>query len=56
VVDRGLHLVALVSAAAAASAAMVLLLVIGEQRREAREAAMADIYRRLGDADDSADR
>lgn len=56
VVDRLLHMVALVSAAAAASAVMVLLVVIGEQRREAREAVMADIYRRLGAADDSADR
>jgi hypothetical protein len=57
VVDRLLHLVAFVSVASAASAAMVLLVVIGEQRREAREAAMADIYRRPGEADDdSADR
>ncbi|WP_157437731.1 hypothetical protein [Actinoplanes subtropicus] len=56
VVDRLLHLVALVSAAAAASAVVVLLVVIGEQRREAHEAAMADFYRRLYGADDSADR
>jgi hypothetical protein len=35
---------------------MVLLVVIGEQRRETREAAMAEIYRRLNEADDSTDR
>jgi hypothetical protein len=56
VVDRLLHLVALVSVASAASAIMVLLVVIGEQRRETREAAMAEIYRRLNEADDSTDR
>jgi hypothetical protein len=56
VVDRLLHLVALVSVASAASAIMVLLIVIGEQRRETREAAMAEIYRRLNEADDSTDR
>jgi len=56
VVDRLLRLVAMVSVASAASATMVLLVVIGEQRREAREAAMAEIYRRLGETDDSSDR
>ena len=56
VVDRLLHLVAMVSVASAASATMVLLVVIGEQRREAREAAMAEIYRRLNEAGDSTDR
>jgi hypothetical protein len=56
VVDRLLHLVALVSVASAASAIMVLLPVIGEQRRETREAAMAEIYRRLNETDDSSDR
>jgi hypothetical protein len=35
---------------------MVLLVVIGEQRRESREDAVNKIYRRLGEADDSADR
>lgn len=55
VVDRLLHLVALVSAASAATAVIVLLLVIGEQR-QTREAAMAEIYRRLNEADDSTER
>ncbi|WP_432838777.1 hypothetical protein [Dactylosporangium sp. CA-092794] len=55
-VDRLLQLAAMVSVASAVSATMVLLPVIGEQRREAREAAMAEIYRRLNAADDSAER
>jgi hypothetical protein len=45
--DRLVSLVAGLGVGAAVGAVMVLLPVIGEQRREVREATMAEIYRRM---------
>jgi hypothetical protein len=53
--DRLLHLIAVGALASAVSATVVWARVVGQRRRKQRETVVADVYRRIDDAQNSSD-